>query len=77
MNWNKVSLKWNGGKWCGKTDQAQAGRALNANLGNVELFGGTWEPLKVFEHAEKQQGSVLRCDLGRLIRQKRGWALRN
>lgn len=36
---------------CGKAGWAQTRRALNANLRNLELFGRTWEPLKVFEHA--------------------------
>lgn len=45
-------MKWNGGKKCGKTGWAQAGRASNANLRNLELFEGTWGPLKAFERAD-------------------------
>ena len=41
----------------------------NASLRNLELFKGTWEPPKVFEHADhKWQGSTLRCVLGEINR---------
>lgn len=35
----------------GKAGWAQTRRALNASLRNLELFGCTWELLKVFKHA--------------------------
>lgn len=41
----------------------------NANLRNLELFKGTWEPPKVSENADhKWQGSTLRCVLGEINR---------
>lgn len=71
-------MKWSGGKKCGKTGWAQAGRASNASLRNLELCEGTWGPLKAFERADhKWQGAMLRCVLGEVnwvVEQRTGFS---